>query len=288
MLPSPLSFSSPIHIMDLPESAPFDPDNFQSRPRRHTDQPRPLKPTVLPALTPRPTPRPRTRSFNNVNASLDYSGLSLVSNGSHKVQIKTTDVSVDDGRTRRSSGVEASKRVLQLAAPHKRAVYTKDLDLVDTKVKLSHLRVQWPLTAGERQSKSTTRVRVGSPEASSNVQFPAKPKKTAPSAKPAKPVSGKSAVSQRCVSEEKQRYSEPDSRKAPPIGPSACKSHSVDLLLVRQYNEAQQHLLATIRDLTSGKWEQHSILRSRMQEFAPWAACELPSAERMDKVVHFV
>ncbi len=260
--------------MDIRDRTLFDPDCFLPRPRRHTDQPRPVKPTALPALSPRPAPpRPRTRSF--INVSLDCSTLSLVGNGQNKVQI-SAEVAVEEGRPRRNSGGEVSKRVLELAAPTKRAVYTKDLDLVDTKVKLSRLRVQWPLSAGERKSKSTSRVRVSSAESTAGVKVQKRP------AKHSKPESStKAAPVQRCVSEEKQKTYALK-------GPSECKTHVVDLLLVRQYNEDQQHLMATIRDLTSGKWEQHSILRSRMQEFAPWAAADLPQAERMDKAVHFL
>ena len=253
-----------VHIMNISDQTPFDPDAYLSRPRRHTDQPRPLKPTVL------PTPRPNTRSFNHGSGPMDCSSLSLVSNGQNKVRIRAEDLSEAAEEPRKGSGGEVSKRVLALAVPTKRTVYTKDLDLVDTKVKLSRLRVQWPLSAyGDRKSKSTSRVRLSSPDSSFLAGAKAR--------KSVRPVQNKVAPAQRCVSEEKT------CKKTYALkGPSACKCQTVDLLLVRQYNEDQQHLLATMRDLTSGKWEQHSILRSRMQEFAPWAA------EHRDKAVRFI
>lgn len=262
-------------------SESFDPDNFVPRPRRHTDQPRPIKPTALPPLS---VSRPRTGSFNAVSVSLDTSGLSLVSNGHNKVQLKA-DKSMDATggplKPRRSSGAEIPKRVLELAAPHKRTVYTKDLDLVDTKVRLSHLHVQWPLSAvSERKSKSASRNRLSSPEEHRVLVKARKSEKPSAKVQPVPP---------RCTSENKRRVQDPDTKKTHQFkGPSDCNLHVVDLLLVRQYNEDQQHLLATIRDFTSGKLEPHSILRCRMQEYAPWTACGLPADERIDKAVHFV
>lgn len=268
-------------IMEQHDSESFDPDNFVPRPRRHTDQPRPIKPTALPTLS---VSRPRTGSFNAVSVSLDTSGLSLVSNGHNKVQIKadkSLDAAGEAVRPRRGSGVEISKRVLALAVPHKRTVYTKDLELVDTKVKLSHLRVQWPLSAvSERKSKSASRNRLISPE---EHRVPVKTRKSE------KPSVRAQPVPPRCISEHKRRAEEPDTKKTHQFkGPSDCNPHAVDLLLVRRYNEDQQHLLATIRDFTSGKLEPHSILRCRMQEYAPWTACDLPAEERIDKAVHFI
>lgn len=193
--------------MDISERVPFDPDAFLSRPRCHTDQPRPLKPTTLSAL--RPTPRPRTRSFNHVSGSLDCSTLSLVGNGQNKVQIRTEEAAEEP---KKSSGGEVSKRVLALAVPYKRAVYTKDLDLVDTKVKLSRLRIQWPLSE-ERQSKSTSRVRLSSPD--SSFLAGAKARK---SVRPVQNKAVKAAPVQRCASEEKS------CKKTYALkGPSACK-----------------------------------------------------------------
>lgn len=275
--------------MEARDQAAFDPDNFTARPRRHTDQPRPYKATPLPVLTPLPASRPRTRSFNHVSASLETSELSLVGNGHNRVQVKA-DRSMEIGeasRPRRNSGGEIPKRIAALAVPHKRGVYTKDLDLVDTKVKLSHLHVQWPVSAsGQRKSKSASRNRLGSPE---DAILPRGVAKSRKSERPEKILRVPTVPAQRCVSEEKRRMEEPDQRKAYAFkGPSACNFHTVDLLLVRQYNEDQQHLLATIRDLTSGKLEPHSILRCRMQEYAPWTACGLTPDERTDKAVHFV
>ena len=271
------------------DPAAFDPDNFLPRPRRHTDQPRPFKPTPLPVLTPLPATRPRTRSFNHVSASLETSELSLVGNGHNRVQIKA-DRSMEVGevgRPRRNSGGEVTKRILALALPQKRGVYTKDLDLVDTKVKLAHLHVQWPVSVpGQRKSKSASRNRLGSPE---DHVLPRGGVKSRKSERPGKAQKVSTVPSQRCASEEKRRMEESDMRKASAFkGPSACNLHTVDLLLVRQYNEDQQHLLATIRDLTSGKLEPHSILRCRMQEYAPWTACALTPDERVDKAVRFV
>ena len=64
-------------------------------------------------------------------------------------------------------------------------------------------------------------------------------------------------------------------KAVPAVGglkPSACTSHSVDLNLIRQYNEEKQHLQTTINDLLSGRILLPGILRSHITDFAPWTA----------------
>lgn len=65
------------------------------------------------------------------------------------------------------------------------------------------------------------------------------------------------------------------------IKPSACNSHPVDLNLIRQYHEDQQHLQTTINDLLSGRFQLlHGILRSNITDFAPWTAGEAQKGVR--------
>lgn len=291
---------------DKVAASSFDPDDYFPILRRHTDCPKPVKTSQHP---PQPV-RPRLQSWHNVSGSMDYSNISLVATGARRGSIKTSHTNPFSGeettneavvndlienRGRRS--IEVPKRVLELAAPVKHSVYTKDLDLVDTKVKLSKLHIQWPDT-GERKSKSTTRVRTTSPancgqefnchtvaKAASKANGRAVPDrlKSLPSTKCQR--CGKLTPKQRCVSAEKARFSTPRSQAFK--GPSACKSYTVDLNLVRKFNEEQQHLLATIRDMTSARAELHGILRNQMQEYAPWAANDVEAEDGMGKAVHF-
>ena len=85
----------------------------------------------------------------------------------------------------------------------------------------------------------------------------------------------KSAVkkpSTRSQSAEKTSHKRPF-RAIGGMKPSACTSYLVDLNLIRQYNEDQQHLQSTITDVVLGRIQvPHGILRSNIMEYAPWTA----------------
>ena len=88
---------------------------------------------------------------------------------------------------------------------------------------------------------------------------------------------GRGESGSRSASEEKNYQRKPTNR----IKPSACNSHPVDLNLIRQYREDQQHLQTTINDLVSGRFQLlHGILRSNITDFAPWTAGEAQKGVR--------
>ena len=256
----------------------FDPDKPCLPARRHTDAPKPMKQSGFQQLPTVSGARPRTKSWNWVSGSMDYSNISLLpptrtpskphfplAKDPRLLQNTTLDDLIDS-RSRRNSGPEArSKRVM-----------------CDNSV-----MVQKEVTGLERpsarKSKSTTRVRAVSPTLVSphnhsfqTVARSVNGRKSVQEGRKKAPVAafrGRGCTGQRCVSEGKYAC---DDRLNVMKGPCACNTHVVDLLLVKRYKEEQDQILATIRDLTSGRLcEPHSILRRHMQAYAPWTASEV-------------